>query len=413
MVVFLGLFILLAALLITVYISYKITRPINATINFARHFSDGDYTRRILNYSNDEIGAVQRALNKMADTIVDKMENLLFERKKLQLTLESISDGIAVIDSEKRVLIANMAFLDYLDVENFTEMRLYYEVIRSRSLNSKIEYALVSGSVVNFEEKFNGSKILDVSIKPLLEEKDLQGILVVLHDVTEKKKIEQIKTDLVSNLSHELKTPVAIIRGYLETIEENLDDVAMSRSFIQKAIINAERQNSIINDILKLNMIESSHDYLAESVNIREVIENCVALLRPKAAGKAITLVADDLVAVDAVHQTARFLTEEIFFNIVDNAVNYTNERGSVVIRAEKKGSERKIHIQDSGIGIPDDALDRVFERFYRVDKSRSRDTGGTGLGLSIVKHAADLLGWEISVQSGGRGTVFTVTFYT
>jgi len=411
MIILLGFSVVLASLIITIYISNIITRPINATLSFARQFSDGDYTKRILNYSNDEIGMVQRSLNIMADTIVDKIDSLLFEQRKLQTTLESITDGIVVIDNVRKILIANSSFHEMFSIDFAVTNRIYYEVIRSRSLNSKIEYALTGGTQLQFEEKMIKGRILDVSIKPISAEKAMQGILVVLHDITEKKKIEQIKTDLVSNMSHELKTPIAIIKGYLETIEENIENKELSRDFIRKAIINAERQNAIINDILKLNMLETSSDYLVETINVREIIENCVELLKQKAKNKNISITVHNLEALDEPLQASRFLVEEIYFNLIDNALNYTNDNGLVKISAKKQGLNKIVTVSDNGIGIPQNALDRIFERFYRVDKSRSRDTGGTGLGLSIVKHAADLLGWEIMVSSDGAGSTFSITF--
>ena len=407
-ILMLGLAVVVLSIVVTVYISNKITRPINDTLNFARHFSEGDYTRRILDYSDDEIGEVQRALNRMADTIVEKINGLLFEQKKLEITIESINDGIAVIDRDKKILIANNAFLSLMNIGTNVVDRTYYEVIRNRSLNAKIEYALDAGINTGFEERLIGGPVLDVTLKTIQEEKALQGVLVVLHDITEKKKVEQIKADLVSNMSHELKTPIAIIKGYLETIEENIGNTDQLRGYISKAIANAERQNAIINDILKLNMIESSHDFLVERVNLKEIIENCADLLRPKASAKSITIDLD-LSAVDENIQAGRFLAEEVFFNLIDNAINYTNEGGRVVVAAEKSGTRKLIKVSDTGIGIPTEAIDRIFERFYRVDKSRSRDTGGTGLGLSIVKHSVELLNWAISVKSDNTGSVFTI----
>ena len=409
-IVFLGFFVVIASVVITIYISNKLTRPINETLNFAKQFSHGDYTKRILNYSDDEIGVLQRSLNRMADTVVEKIESLLFEQKKLQVTIESITDGITVIDNEKRVLIANRSFIDLFEIDTLTTNRVYYEVIRSRSLNSKIEYALSTGEPVRFEEEFFNGSFLDVSIKPIKEERTLQGILVVLHDITEKKKIEQIKTDLVSNMSHELKTPVAIIKGYLETIEENIDNIDLCRDFIKKAISNADRQNAIINDILKLNLLETTWDFLVEQISVQEIIQNCIELLKPKTLSKKIKIHCDIDNIKDFIKGN-RFLAEEIFFNIIDNAINYNNEEGVVSITAEQSEKGCIVSVNDTGIGIPKEALERIFERFYRVDKSRSRDTGGTGLGLSIVKHAVEMLNWEIDVSSGKNGTIFRILF--
>jgi len=407
-IIFSGIFVLLTAFFIIIYISRKITRPINETVNFAREFSHGDYSRRILNYSEDEIGYLQRSLNNMADTIVDKIESLVFEQNKLEITLESISDGIAVVDENKRIHIANSAFSRMVDSDFEMKGSLYFEAIRSHALNAKIEYVLGRGVAAKFEEKFISGTLCEVNLNPIKERNTLQGILVVLHDITEKKRIEQIKTELVGNMSHELKTPLTIMKGYLETISENIHNAELSSEFIQKAIDNADRQNSIINDILKLSMLETSNDFLVEKINLREVIETCIDLLSPKAAGRDIAI-HKKVDVLDAVIKGNRFLSEEVFFNIIDNAVNYNRESGTVAIHAEKGKTSTVITIKDTGIGIPEDSLDRIFERFYRVDKSRSRATGGTGLGLSIVKHAADLLGWRITASTSKEGTSFTI----
>ncbi|PKL41229.1 MAG: hypothetical protein CVV44_00920 [Spirochaetae bacterium HGW-Spirochaetae-1] len=407
-IVFSGIFIIFTSIIIIIYISKRITNPINETMNFARDFSHGDYTRRIMNYSDDEIGNLQKSLNRLADTIVGKIDSLIFEQNKLKITLENISDGIAVIGDDKRILISNKAFNALFDINNDVSEKLYFEVIRSRTLNIKIEYVLARGQSASFEEKLISGKVCEVSINPIMEHDTLQGILVVLRDVTEKKKIEQMKTDLVGNMSHELKTPIAIMRGYLETIDEHYNDEKMCRDLIGKAIDSAERQNSIINDILKLNLLETSHEFIDEEINLGGIINNCIHLLQPKASKKNITIEKSTDI-LDTVIRSNRFLAEEIFFNLIDNAINYNRESGKISIHAREEKGKILIYIEDTGIGIPEESIPRVFERFYRVDKSRSRATGGTGLGLSIVKHAAEILGWDMSVASSKKGSIFTI----
>jgi two-component system phosphate regulon sensor histidine kinase PhoR len=344
----------------------------------------------------------------MADTIVEKIGVLVFEQNKLKTILESIGDGIVVIDESKRILVANRSFRQFFDIGCPVEGRLYFEVIRSRSLNAKIEENLSTGEESGFEERLINGRICEVNISPIRERETLQGILVVLRDVTEKKRIEQIKTDLVGNMSHELKTPITIMKGYLETIRDNMENSRLCADFVDRAIENADRQNAIINDILKLNIIETSSQFSEEDVNLFDIIKGCVEMLNPKALKRNIT-VGTDMDALNGTIRGNRFLAEEIFFNLIDNAINYNRESGSIFIGAERKGSSTVITVSDTGIGIPADSIDRVFERFYRVDKSRSRATGGTGLGLSIVKHAAELLGWSVSVASRDEGSVFTL----
>ena len=407
-IIFFGLIVIITAFIIIIYISKRITNPINDTMSFARDFSRGDYTKRIMNYSDDEIGTLQKSLNDLADTVVDKIDSLVFEQNKLSITLENISDGIAVIDDDKRILISNKAFNTLFDISSVIVGRVYFEVIRSRTLNAKIEYVLNKRQPAFFEEKLFNGRICDVGINPIMERDALQGIVVVMRDMTEKKKIEQMKTDLVGNMSHELKTPIAIMKGYLETISENYTDEKMCRDLIARAVDSAERQNSIINDILKLNILETSHEFIDEEINMKELIANCVKVLNPKAGRKQVSI-EESTDCLDKVIKSNRFLAEEVFFNLIDNAINYNRESGRIFIRAREDTGGIVVEVEDTGIGIPADSIERVFERFYRVDKSRSRSTGGTGLGLSIVKHAVELLGWKITVASGKKGSVFTI----
>ncbi len=404
-----GLVTAAAGILLIVFLSRRVTASINTAILFARRFAEGDTESRIMNYSDDEIGILQMSLNRLADTIVEKINSLVFEQNKLKITLETISSGIAVIGTDRRIIISNSAFNGLFEYRRDPVGFLFFEVIRSRLLNAKIEYAVTGGKAVQFEERLVSGVLCDISIKPISEEGTLMGILVVLRDITEKKKIEQLKVDLVANMSHELKTPITIMKGYLETIYENINDSDMARDFIVKAIENADRQNALVNDILKLNMLETSGDVEFENVDLAATVKGCADLLAHKASRKNVKLsvnLGQDVLKVKG----SAFLAEEIFFNLIDNAINYNRPGGVVEVSSEKEGSTTILRVRDDGIGIPEDSLDRVFERFFRVDKSRSRATGGTGLGLSIVKHAVELMGWKIVVSSSQPGgTVFLV----
>ncbi len=403
-----GIIILLLAVIITVLISRRITNPINEAIRFAEDFSSGNYTKRIRSRRDDETGTLQRSLNRLAEIIVDKMDSLILEQKKLEVTIESIHDGIAVIDHEKKILIANKAFNSFLEINIQPHNKKYYEVIRSRSLNAKIDYCLSAGKSSSFEEPLPNGRTFEIYINPITDRNTIQGILAVLHDISEQRRIEKLKTDLVGNISHELKTPVAILKGYLETINENKGDEKQTAEFIRKAISGADRLNSIINDMLTLNMLETTSDFPKENISIKKLIEGCVEILNPKISAKEITI-KTALDKTDSYVSANRFLAEAIFFNLIENAINYNRQNGRITISADISTDKTSVSILDTGIGIPAESIDKIFERFYRVDKSRSRATGGTGLGLSIVKHAANLLLWNIKVESNSTGTTFTI----
>jgi two-component system phosphate regulon sensor histidine kinase PhoR len=394
-----------------IMITRRITRPIYETMSFARDFSNGDYSRRIRNYSNDEIGTLQKALNKLADTAQDKINNLIEEQRRLETTIESIHDGIAVIGRDKHILVANGAFKSMLEINTFTEGKLFFEAIRNRSLNSHIEQAHATGQAASFEEELLNGRHCEIVINPIRGENLLQGTLIVLHDTTEKKKVDQMKTDLVSNMSHELKTPVTILKGYLETLEQHIKKSDLAGDLLKKALINVDRQASLINDILKLNRLETSRDFPMEWIDIPDIIRTCMDILHHKAQRKNV-VIRFEADGGPVKIRGNRFLAEEVFFNIIDNAINYNHDGGAVDIFLKSGGGPVSVSIKDSGIGIPPDSIDRIFERFYRVDRSRSRATGGTGLGLSIVKHAAEILSWNVSVRSGDGGTVFTIEMW-
>jgi two-component system phosphate regulon sensor histidine kinase PhoR len=402
-----GIIAALVAVAIVVIIARRETGPISETMSFARDFSDGDFSRRIRSYRSDEIGMLQKALNRLADTAQDRINGLMLEQRKLETIIESIHDGIIVIGADKRILLANNTFKSLLDIGTEVTGKLFFEAIRNRSLNSSIEQAHITGQPASLNEELLNGRQCEININQIKGENTLQGTLLVLRDVTEKKKIEKMKTDLVSNMSHELKTPVAILKGYLETLEQHLCDPDQARDLLQKALASVDRQTSLINDILKLNLLETSADFTVEIIELAGIIQNCIGLLRQKALKKDVTIRFNTR---GRSHQIPgnRFLAEEVFFNIIDNAINYNRDGGFVDIEITHDG-RIAVSIKDTGIGIPADSIDRIFERFYRVDKSRSRSTGGTGLGLSIVKHAAEILRWDIKATSSGNGTTFVV----
>ena len=405
-----ALFAIIFSIIMIVLISFKITKPFNETLSFASDFAAGNYGRRILNYSSDEIGRLQKALNTMADTIVNTIEDHILEQRKLETTLDSIGDGIAMVDSSKNIIIYNNSFLTMLGISTELEGKQFFEVIRNSILNSRITRCLKSGEKDSFILEMANDRFYESVVTPIKAEKIIQGILVVLHDISEKRRIEKIKTDLVSNVSHELKTPIAIIRGYLETVKENYSNREMAIKYIDRAIENADRQDALIQDIIKLSMIESVREFEKEKIDIRSIIERCLDLLAPKIARREIKPVNIMEADIDYTVTANHFLVEEIFFNIIDNGINYNTDRGTLTISSAVSNGCLNIMISDTGAGIPEEARDRIFERFYRVDRSRSRATGGTGLGLSIVRHAALVLGWDIMVDSHDSGSTFTIT---
>lgn len=401
-----GIVVLVISIIVTALFATAFTKPIKDSLQFIHKFFNGDLEARILNYKDDEMGYLQKAMNQLADNIQQRINELTNEKNKLFMIIESIHDPIALIDEDKKIAIHNKAFAHCFEYPESITNKYYFTVIRHSELNAKIHVAFSQKQRISFEETIAGNHF-QIFIYPFAE--PATGILLLMHDVTEQKRIQQLKSDLVGNLSHELKTPISIIRGYLETIKDNICDQKTAEQFIESALANVERQNAIINDMLKLNELETSSYITSESIILKKIIKQCVELLMPKIQKKNLAIVMDIESLPENILGNA-FLAEEIFFNIIDNAINYNNEHGSITITGTTNPQSLTIHITDTGIGIPHDEINRIFERFYRVDKSRSRETGGTGLGLSIVKHAALILGWTIGVTSSSNGSTFSIT---
>lgn len=407
-IIFIFVFFALSAAALYFYLHNKVTLPSLKSVEFAGKFINGEFNRRINNYNNDEIGLIQIWINKICDLFNIKVDEAVQEQNRFKITFENILDGIAVIGTDNRIIIANRSFGSFFSYNSSITGKFYYEIIRNSNLNSKIGLAVLNKAEFIFQEKLLNGRNYDIGIRPVQEDRSIQGIIVTLSDVTERLKMEQIKSDLIGNMSHELKTPITILKGYLETIEENQANVKLTSELLRKAVENVDRQDAIINDILKLHMLESGSEIHFEIISVSEIISNCLNLLSPKSALKDIEIINKISGMINSGGN--KFLAEEIFYNLIDNAVSYNNPGGKIEIMSVESDSSIDVIISDTGVGIPPESIDRIFERFFRVDKSRSRATGGTGLGLSIVKHACELMKWKIKAESDKNGTSFTVT---
>jgi len=262
-----------------------------------------------------------------------------------------------------------------------------------------------------FEITINGqNKILKVTKKRVKYDEDKEGMLLVVSDITFIKKLEKIRSDFVANVSHELKTPLTSIKGFVETLKDGaIEDKEIAGKFLNIIEVEVERLVRLINDLLYLSEIENAKIQVTEDdVNVKEVLEECIELLRFKAESKNIKmqLRLDDKLKMK-IHKD---WLKQIFINLIDNAIVYNRENGEVIIEVERLDEKIAIRVKDTGIGIPQNEIERIFERFYRVDKGRSRKLGGTGLGLSIVKHIVELYNGKIYVQSEvGKGSEFTI----
>ncbi|MBI4600434.1 MAG: PAS domain-containing protein [Planctomycetes bacterium] len=333
------------------------------------------------------------------------------ERDRLETVLSSTLEGVIALDEEGRVSLMNQAAQRLLSVSpEVTLGRLLGEALGSQTLVDLARQAVATGSLLTMELKEPG-KVLEVHAAPL---KAGQGAVLLVQDLTEVRRLESVRRDFVANVSHELKTPLTSIRAYLETLLEGgaLSDAEHNVRFLTKIEAHVHRLSTLITDLLSLSRIEAGDAFNQRlRCNLNELVMASYQRLGPSAEQKNLALriqLAEE--PLHAVGDTEAF--NQIFDNLIDNAIKYTEPGGSVDVTVKREEKRVRVDVADTGVGIPAEDLPRIFERFYRVDKARSRELGGTGLGLSIVKHLVQALDAEIHVESKvGAGSTFTVAF--
>ncbi|WP_435011717.1 sensor histidine kinase [Tundrisphaera lichenicola] len=366
------------------------------------------------------LGRLARNFESVGPATQERLGRLEREVEQLRVVLGGMAEGVIAIDSRRRLLFANKSADDLFGLGPLAVGRLVPELIRSPQIQAAVDTTLTSPVPYRGEIVLPGREVLPRSIPKvlaihgsLLPGSFPSGAVLVFHDVTELRRLERMRQDFVANVSHELKTPLASIKAYTETLLDwALHDEEVNVRFLNRIEEQADRLNQLILDLLSLARLESGHETFQHGpLAVSAVVESCVETHRGRAVSKELELHLDlgsideaTLVLADeeAVHQ--------ILDNLIDNAIKYTPEGGWIRVVCRPTDQAVSIDVADSGIGIPRDDLPRVFERFYRVDKARSREMGGTGLGLSIVKHLIQSIGGEIAVDSRvGEGTRFTV----
>ena len=388
-----------------------IIQPLNKIINVSRKFSQGDFKHRILHHSNDEIGELASTLNKMAQEIEDKIRELELRNQHLHTVFQNMVEGIIVLDKDGRVVSVNSAIEKLFNIsKEEAKGRFFLEAIRNDDISGIINDVLKKREFISKELYlvYPVHKTLSINASAIFEKEAVNGCLLVIHDVTDIRNLEKMRADFVANVSHELKTPLTSIKGFVETLLEGaIDDKENNRQFLKIIHEHANRLDSLVNDLLDLSYLESKEIRLEkEEINIRslaeQILSGCKSQLKKKDVEAHNNLAGDFLIKAD------KSKIEQVLTNLIDNAVKFNQEHGSLDIYGEQTQNGIKITVEDSGMGIPPKDIPRIFERFYRVDKARSRKLGGTGLGLSIVKHIVELHGGTVGVESTeGLGSKF------
>lgn len=395
--------------------SFFIFRSLREITAWAQSVAGGDLSKRISITAREEMGELADSLNLMSRRIQSRMEESVADKSRLEAVFLSMFDGVMVIDGRGAIVLMNQALMEFLQIDSAAPGKKPLEVIRNIDIQELAERVLASRSRLESREitlSLPREKVLLAHATPVLREGVVDGAVLVFHDITELRRLEKVRQDFVANVSHELRTPVSTIRGYAETLLEGaLEDKAHAREFLRIIYDDAGRLTKLINDLLDLSRIESGKMKLVlEECSLEAVVDKVLTGMDKEARKNSITL-KKEIPARLAKVRIDEAAIAQVLLNLVENAVKYNNAGGSVVISARETDRGIEVSVADTGIGIPSEDIPRIFERFYRVDKARSRDLGGTGLGLSIVKHIIHAHHGEIAVESKmGSGSIFRFT---
>ncbi|MFC1657638.1 two-component system histidine kinase PnpS [Candidatus Moduliflexota bacterium] len=401
---------------LTLVVFRRIVRPLEEMRRGAERFALGDLESRVAVPDTEELGRLADAMNMMASQLDGRIKAAIQEKKEAEAVLTSMVEGVVAVDTEKHIISLNRAAVSLLGIEpTSVEGKSIYEVVRNTALLDFVAGILAEEKAGEREITLQKGeeKVLQVHGTMLRDEQERSiGALVVLNDITRIRQLESVRREFVLNASHEIRTPVTSIKGFVETLLEGaLDDRENVERFLGIIARHADRLNAIVEDLLDLSRIEQEAEggeiSIAEE-SVGHVVEEALEVCRPAALKKEISLVrtcGDDI--------TARMnpsLIVQAVINLVGNAIKYSDPGKAVKVSCGTDGPWVTIRVEDEGCGIADHHLPRLFERFYRVDKARSRSLGGTGLGLAIVKHIVQAHRGSVIVESElGKGTVFTV----
>ena len=405
---------LLVASIITYFTTKRIIRPIEEVMDVTKELSEKHYTVRYSGQGFGEIFKLGATVNELAESLENQMLEIRQNDERLYELINHLVIGVMLLDNQRNIQMVNPAMNRILGEDTSKLLgKTYVEAIKSYGLSHIIERAYRRKKAQNNEIYFYypEDRIVDANIVPISGKNPGElNVIVLLYDITEIRRLEKVRTDFVANASHELRTPVTALKGFAETLLDGAkEDKEVLDQFLEIMLKESIRLDSIVNDILELSRVEQKQVPVnAEDVKIREAVESTFKLVKQKAESKhmELSILEED----EMVIETDLSRLKQVLANLINNAIVYTQEKGKVVVKIYKEEEYAVIEVSDNGIGIPEDEQDRIFERFYRVDKARSRNSGGTGLGLSIVKYLVENLNGSITVESKfGLGTTFTV----
>ncbi len=423
------------AILIGLIQTRRITKSIEEVAAFSKDVAAGNFKTRLFLKEKGELGELGKNISNMAQEINRRLKQSEDEKRKIEAILRNMSDGLILTDTKGSILLSNSAALNLFGIASNVEGKTIMETLRNTELMEIIDNVVHRRDSVSREIAISRPEelYLMAAATPFYSSHpvgELSGVVLTFHDITRLKKLEEVRKDFVANVSHEIKTPITAIKGFAETLLEGaIDDKENALRFLETIKNHSERLNSLVSDLLTLSGIELGDIKIEkEIVNLNEVIDTVFATLKEKAQGKGLYLKRETLPGLKEI-EADRDRLIQILLNLVDNGIKFTEKGGITIqvkseklkVKSEVKDSELltlnsqlrdfvEISVEDTGIGIPKKHLQRLGERFYRVDRARSRELGGTGLGLAIVKHLVKAHGWDMEIESiEGKGTTVSI----
>jgi two-component system, OmpR family, phosphate regulon sensor histidine kinase PhoR len=405
--------IILIAVAVTLFfgnlVNILITQPLRRIATASRKLAAGDLQQRLPISGDEEIAALGNSLNAMAEHLSARMYELTEGKQRLEMIVGAMSEGVMVLDGAGRITLTNKALRSAIETERDLTGSTPFDVFRRPQLDSAVRSVLAGGPTEIVELTTGTGRVLQANVAPVANTTgNRDSAVVVFHDLTNIKRTERMRRDFVANVSHEFKTPLTSIRGYAETLLTGaLSDRKIATDFVRTIERNAQHLESLVSDLLTLARIESELPTTMEAVNLKSLVDEQVSRRQATMVERKVEIF-NECEPVEVLADRVRLSTA--ISNLIDNAILYNKPGGEVRITGARENGTFRLEITDTGEGIAPEELPRIFERFYRVDKARTRVTGGTGLGLSIVKHAIESQGGTIQVTSRlGAGSTFTI----
>jgi two-component system phosphate regulon sensor histidine kinase PhoR len=395
-------------------LSRSLSQPIQDLTKTASAIAEGDFSRRFRRYPQNEVGKLGRAFDRMADTIQEQIEEVTEARDHLEAILKGMAEGVLVTDPEGRILFANQTLKDMLELKRDPAGLMPSEILRNADLARAMRRSRLGDSELlssSIRTLGDNARHLQVQVVRIAQKGAMAGCVAVLHDITELMRTEQIRRDFVANVSHELRTPLTAIRGSAETLLGGaLDSPEHAHRFVEMIERQSTRLQQLAQDLMDLALIESGQKKVStKKISSHDLCDSVMVVMEELAAKHGAQV--STRLPVEPIRFTAdKQQLEEALINLVDNAIKYSGENGRVILHVSSDSNNIRFAVKDNGPGIAPEHLPRLFERFYRVDRDRSRQMGGTGLGLAIVKHLAQAQGGRVEVDSTpGAGSTFTL----